>query len=165
MKHPVTAPLLALVLLAGCAGGSRVPSLQPRPIERIDDLEPVTRAPVATPDPALDAQLARLGADLDTADKAFEASSSAAASAVAAANGAAVGSDAWLNAQKALNDVTNARSNSIAVAADIDKVALARAQQGLPDYPAIKTLTDRAEAQVDRQTKALDRWKAALAQP
>ncbi|OYY67927.1 hypothetical protein [Sphingomonas sp. 28-63-12] len=156
--------LFALLALAGCvAPTGRYPSLLVRPVEQQDQSEPVRAAAVASADPALDAQITALNDTLAGDAAAFPAAVDRATTATRAARGARVGSEAWLSAQAAISALDSLRAQSLSALVDIDRLAIDRAQAGLPAYPAIAVLRDRAEAQVAAQTAAIDTLHAQLA--
>ncbi|MDB5707535.1 MAG: hypothetical protein JWN66_4651, partial [Sphingomonas bacterium] len=144
-------PLACLALLGGCAeqGASRYPSLLPRPIEARSDAEPAAPpAAVATPDPATDAKLATLKAALDESATAFAPAADRAEQAATAAKGQPAGSEGWINAQSMLAELDGYRATTSTSLTDIEEMAIARAADAQPDYPAIETLRAAAETQL-----------------
>lgn len=156
--------LAALALPMGMLGActtpnGEYPSLLPRPIESRDDGEPVRPEPVAAPDAALDARIARKREAAAAAAKRFQAAAITAESRVAVARGVAVGSEAWVAAQSALADLDAIRGETVELVTDLEQEASARAQAGIPAYPALDAAIDemgrQALAQAER-SKALE---------
>lgn len=176
MKRRLPAPLPALLpallipafALGACSTGDhggRFPSLLPRDVEKHDDLEPVHVTPVPTVDPALDAAVAAADKRLAESTARFATAADQAATVIAAAANADSGSDAWLGAQRALGSLDTAQADTTNIAADLDLLAIARAQKGLPEYPALNALRERVQAQLDAETQRItglrNRVKAA----
>lgn len=154
---------VALGLLAGCSTQDvSAPSLLPRPIESRSDAEPVRPEPVATPDPALDAEIAGLVARRDKAMQDFAAADRVAVARVNAGARAAVGSDAWLDAQTALAALDTPRADLVAVVSELEDLAIARATAGQPPYPALETAKADTDAALARVTTTMDERKARL---
>ena len=158
-------PLLAAALIGGCteAGDSRYPSLLPRAIESQSLAEPVRPAPVAAPDPALDARIAEMVARLDRANAGFVSAAQAAEATIAVARGVPEGSEAWLEAQAALTRVDAERMPVNAVLADLEDLAIARGTAGQPPYPALDAAMARADALAGEQAARVMGLEAALA--
>ncbi|RZM06681.1 MAG: hypothetical protein EOP67_74535, partial [Sphingomonas sp.] len=90
---PVALPA-ALFALAGCSQDRTVyPSLGARPVEKLGFGEPEVKVAVATPDPALDADIATLSKQLATITTGFDKDSRVTEAAARAARGGAVGSE------------------------------------------------------------------------
>lgn len=154
---------VALAVLGGCATQDvSAPSLLPRPIESRSDAEPVRPEPVATPDPTLDAEIAGLIARRDKAAQDFAAADRVAAARVNAGARAAVGSDAWLDAQTALAALDTPRADLVAVVTELEELAIARATAGQPPYPALETAKTETDAVLARITTTMDERKARL---
>ncbi|MFV1920506.1 hypothetical protein VPH46_13905 [Sphingomonas sp. MJ1 (PH-R8)] len=154
MRSPVL-PLVVLLLASGCVKErGDFPSLLPRAIEQRSDAEPERPVPVATADPALDAQIAKLTSAVDAADTAFRKAADRAEQLARAARGSAQGSERWLDAQTALAEVDVARSEIQQPIAELERLAIDRAAAGEPAYPALdaalKSSRERADAQVQR---------------
>ena len=156
MKHRFFA-LATIALLSACANGQdNFPSLAPRDIERPD-------APIPTPSPtpvaddaALDAQIGEKAAAFDRAVAAFDTAADKARPLVTRGRGASVGSGAWIAAQTALADLDTARSQMLAPLADLEAIAIDRAQAGDPPYPALEEALTKAEAADAKRAQALD---------
>lgn len=159
-------PLAALVL-AGCAGpnssSARAPSLLPRAIETRSDGEPGGASAIVMPDAALDSAIAALDGRLADSASGFAAEQIRAAPVVGRAAGADAGSDAWLAAQSAVAVVAHYKAQTQLTVTDAEQLAIARAQNKRPAYPALEALVDRAMAQAEAQDQALTRLVQALA--
>lgn len=170
MKHALpAAPLFRLAVLAcllttaGCAhDDATYPSLGIRPIEKLGFGEPEVKAAVAVPDPALDADLARMAKTLDGIATGFARDAATTEAMAKAARGGAVGSDAWLNAQTALAGLDDWRAQTSSLLTDIESRATDRAAKLEPDYPALGALRDKAQAENARQDATIARIQAAL---
>lgn len=161
MRRPV---LLTLIALAGCTETpNRYPSLLPRPIESQSTAEPVRPVPQATPDAALDSQIAAIAAALDESNRRFAAAAQDAEAKVAIARGVAEGSERWLDAHAALSGLASLRTPSLDALADLDRLVLERGQAGLPPYPALVAASDRAERLANEQNDRIGALEAALA--
>lgn len=144
----------ALALLAACstAGDGPYPSLAPRPQEKLGFAEPEAPPPApAAPDPALDANLARIEADRTAAARDFDQALAAARRTVAAARGAKAGSDAWLDAQTALGTLDSPRGRHVDAVGALEALEAARAQELKPAYPPLERALAAARAAAARQ--------------
>jgi hypothetical protein len=162
------APILLLsTLLAGCAAPADTgyPSLLPRPIEKRGFSEPERPTPVAAPDPVLDGRIAQEQAALAKANAAFDAGATTAERLAAKAGNAAPGTEAWIAAQVALAELDTLRSATAGSLADIEQLAIDRASEGKPPYPALESLQAQAQAQnqgeIDRVTRIQASMRAA----
>ena len=154
MNRPIL--LMLLLALSGCASPTaRYPSLLPRAIELRDDSEPVRAVADAAPDAALDAKIAELQVALAESSATFTAARTRADPLTEAAHGAAIGSDAWLNAQAALSGLDGARAETLAALADFDRLAIDRAQAGLTPYPKLTMALEAGSAQAERQAASI----------
>jgi Meckel syndrome type 1 protein len=117
------------ILLAACAAPQGdYPSLQIRPAERIDPDAEAPPPPPATPVPAETlAQAEALKRRAETADGDFQRMAPRAGSAAQTARGAAVASDAWVNAQVAIAMLDSKRSETAAALADLEVLYADRA--------------------------------------
>jgi hypothetical protein len=154
MRSPIL-PLILVLFASGCAQErGDFPSLLPRAIEQRSDAEPDRPTPVATPDAALDAQIAKLAQAVEAASASFAKAADRAEQLARAAKGAPQGSERWLDAQTALAEVDVARSAIQQPAADLERLAIDRAAAGQPAYPALDAAMEatrtRAAAQVER---------------
>jgi hypothetical protein len=156
-------PLFCLALSGACAEqtSGRYPSLLPRPIEKRSDAEPVAAVagPVA-PDPALDAKIATFRKALDDGNAAFAAVAVRAGQAANAAKGQPAGSDPWIAAQTALAELDMLRSDTSSTQTDIESIAITRAADGAPDYPALVALQASAETALADQAARIEAIQA-----
>lgn len=156
--------LLAIIALAGCTTSTaRYPSLLPRTVEAKEDLQPVRMTPVSADDPALAAQVSDITASLAASAVAFAPATERATAVARAAKGASVGSEPWLSAQSAVSELESIRAQSTAILSDIEHLAIDRAASGLPAYPLLDAVRDRAEAQVAAQQAVIDSLQRQLA--
>ena len=148
--------------LAACASApaGEYPSLARRPIERSATVPP---APPVIPDPppasaTLIEAVRALGADANRGDAEFRAALSANAGSIAAARGAATGSEAWAQGETALSRVIAARGATSFALAELDRLAIARAEQG--DVAGL-ALVEAEQARVAALLRAQDERIAA----
>lgn len=155
--------LLSVAGLAGCSQSTgRYPSLLPRPIESTSLAEPVRPVPAATPDTALDKQIADIRASLDAGIRAFTTGAQDAEAKIAVARGLPPGSEAWLNAQVAMGQLAELRRPAVAALSQLEEMATQRGIDGLPPYPALDaTVVDADKAASSQQTR-IDALEAAL---
>ncbi|MET0371199.1 MAG: hypothetical protein ABW039_07460 [Sphingobium sp.] len=160
-----------VLLLTGCAGPQQnYPSLAKRAAESAPIAAPAAPVAPAAPDPALDAQLAKLTAQVDAGTAAFDNAYARADRASRAASGAAVSSEAWVTAQLSVSALESARNDSVSALASLDTlyverenaVADGRARGGTDAIDAVRV---RALAAVDSQNDRIDALKGRLAQP
>lgn len=159
-------PIVAMAMLSACTTPvSRHPSLLPREIEkRAYESEPVRPPVTAAPDAALDARIAEMDVMLGRSAAAFPEALDRASRDTAAASASTVGSDAWLSAQAALADLDAIRAADLSLLAEMDRIAIDRGAAGLPPYPALAVLRDRAEAQTNAEVSAGEQLQAKLPQ-
>lgn len=160
-----TSALSAALLSTACAEQhvSRYPSLQPRLVEQRSDAEPVAAAiDTAAPDPALDATLAGYAKTIAMTDAAFAPAADAAERAVRAARGDAPGGERWIIAQTALGKLDGFRAAISSAVTDLDEVAIGRARDGKPPYPALDALHARGEAQLTAEVNRTAAIQALL---
>jgi len=156
MRRSLAALSIAAAMLSACAqDGGNFPSLAPRPIEQASDVAPARPAPAATPDTALDEQIAALARQLSAAADAFDPAAQHARGLVAAARSSGVGSEPWLDAQTALAELDGVRAESTAAMSALDELAIDRARRLEPAYPALEALHDKGEAQVTAESAAI----------
>lgn len=163
----IALPLLALVLLAGCARDEGTyPSLAPRGAERQGFEEPaVAPPPPMVADPVLDAQVAASGARLDAVVKGFDADAARAKKAASAGGARIVGNDAWIAAQGALAALDDWRAQAGGLASELDTAARERADAVGTPYPALEALRARAEAEAVRESTTIAAIGATLPTP
>ena len=156
--------LSLFILAAGCTEAPGVyPSLAKRPIESRPDTPPEPPAPeTAKPDPALDAQIRTLLAQLAKADSDFADAAAKVERAAAVSGSRTVGSDAWIGAQAALADLEMRRGDSQSVLTDLERLVTDRGVAGEPPYPALDAARAKAQAQADAQNARLSAVKARL---
>jgi hypothetical protein len=177
------ATLLALLWLgptdAALAQHRVYPSLAKRPVESRDrDAEIAAKAaaneaaankPVAE-DSALAARVQDLAQRAAKASSAFDSGLAAGQRSVTAAKGAAVGSEAWVVAQKAISGLDADRYDSVSALAELDTLYTERWNAEDPARALADTRTIDASRQpiltmVDAQNDRLDSLKAMLNQP
>ncbi|MGU3392386.1 hypothetical protein [Sphingomonas sp. M1A8_2b] len=166
MKHTVLLRLtsLALIVVMGACTEDKTsyPSLGVRPIEKLGFAEPAVKAAVAAPDPALDAEIATIADKLDVIAKGFARDAAKAEAAARTARGAPVGSEGWIAAQSALAALDDWRAQSSSLVTDIESRATDRAAKLQPDYPALATIREKAQAETDREGATIARIQATL---
>lgn len=161
MKRP--AVLLIALAAAGCAQQTdKYPSLALRPIESRSDAEPVAPVVEATPDAALDAQIATLAGKLAQIDNDFVARVAKADTAAKAKGALATGSDQWLAAQSLLAELEGLRGDTLGLVADLEKMVTDRGTAGQPPYPRLDELHAKAQAQLDGEIEEIAAIKAQL---
>jgi len=155
--------LLVVLLAAGCAASTdKYPSLALRPIESRSDAEVVAPTPDATPDAALDAKLASIAATLTKTDTDFAAVAARADTAARVPAAQATGSDQWLVAQTALAEMDGLRGDTQGAVSDLERLSTDRGEAGLPPYPALDALREKAQAQADAEVAKVAAIKALL---
>ncbi|MEP6784482.1 MAG: hypothetical protein ABI898_01945 [Sphingomonadales bacterium] len=151
MKTTVSATslLLVSVLLSGCISKIDAPSLLPRPVEatRPDDLPLV--APPANIDPAQIALAARMVAQANAADTAFNRALPP------GQRSGPEGSEAWITAQSARSAAEIARAPTLDALTDLDTAIATATDRGLDPAPLVKARAD-VQTIVDRQSARLD---------
>ncbi len=170
MKHASSlrpASLATLVALAFATGAcskdtGNYPSLGLRPVEKLGFAEPEVKTAVAAPDPALDADIAVLSGKLAAIVTGFDRDAAKAQAVAKAARGAPVGSEAWISAQTALAGLDDWRAQSSALVTDLEQRATDRAAKLQPDYPALATAREKAQAETERQGATIGRIQASL---
>lgn len=149
--------LLLLPALSSCNSLGPVPSLAPRPIEKIDLASPPPLS-VAAPAP-LDAGLAqrvtRLIGDARDGGARFDAADRANGATIARGLRAAEGSDAWITAQTALSALEAGRQQSAEALASIDGLLVAQAAGNGVGMTELEAARDEASAIVARQSARL----------
>lgn len=164
MNRSPIALLILAATLSGCASTGKFPSLLPRDVEQHSyDLEPRRAAPALTPDATLDAGIADAEKRFTASAGRFATVADTASRSIVPARGAAPGSDAWLDAQRALGELDSAHADVVALAADLDGMAIARASSGNPVYPALEALRQRVDAEIAAESARLDALHAGIA--
>lgn len=161
------APVLLLVLLAGCARDDTVyPSLAPRAAEKQGFDEPAVTPPAPlVADPVLDRTLAEAGARLRRIVAGFDADAAKAERATAVAGARTPGSDAWVAAQSALAALDDWRAQMGGLATELDDLSRDRAATVGTDYPALDSLRDQASREADRETARIAALGARVPTP
>lgn len=154
--------LIIPLFLAGCASTvPNAPSLLPRPIEKLSSEEPAP-PPAATADPALDAAITRLGAVFDEKNRAFSTAADAASVQIAGGGQAAEGSDAWLDAQARIAELGQVQAEGATAIAELEALAIERATDGKPPYPALDARIAAAQVELDRSSARFESLKARV---
>ncbi len=152
--------LATALALAACASrDTGIPSLAPRPIEKLSTAEPVAPATApAAADPALAARYAAIVADAEAGDEGFQQALAAARPAAARARGSAAGSDAWVDAQQSLTRLAALRDPVGKALAALD----AERTSGVFDAAPLDAAVARVAAIDARERAAVDTLAAAL---
>ena len=155
-------PLFLGLLIAGCASGGDFPSLAPRPVEQLSMEEPVRVDPAVAPDPALRGRVAELLARARAGDAAFERAYARAAPLARAAGGAS--SDSWVQAQEAISRAEVARTETTVALADLDRLAVERADVPTSDsdHAALMEAVQTAQALANDQHRRLEGLRNSL---
>ncbi len=145
--------LLVMLAAAGCAAqtSGRYPSLLPRATEARSDAEPEVAIALVEPDLTVDAALPELRRTIETNIAEFATSAQTAERLANAAQGDPVGGDRWIAAQTALAELDGHRATLSSAVTDLDALALNRAAEGKPEYPALTALHATAQAAFDEQ--------------
>ena len=156
--------LFVPLALAGCAADGDYPSLAVRPgeVEQAADLPERQPTPIPA-DAALTGDIERLLADARRGAAEFEAALPAAQAAVGRAGGA--GSDSWVEAQQAVSRLEAARAATTRALADLDSLALQRAEAGRlggEDRARLEALIAEVQGLADSQADRVRRLEAAL---
>ncbi|WP_239804689.1 hypothetical protein [Croceicoccus hydrothermalis] len=149
---------IAAASLAGCAKDTGAyPSLDRRPIERVGAIgTPSAPPPNAPLSPELPARLDTLAAQARAAHARFVEQLPAARRRIREGSRAAIGSDAWGDAQVALASLESARSQTMLPLADLDLLLTERATQDLArDVERIVATRDMVAALVAQEDAAL----------
>ena len=155
-------PLLLGLLVAGCARGGDFPSLAPRAVEQLSMEEPIRVDPPVAPDPTLRARVAELFARARAGDAAFERAYARAAPLARAAGGS--GSDSWVQAQESLSRAEVARTETTVALADLDRLAIERADvpTNESDHEALMEAQQAAQALANDQHRRLESLRSSL---
>lgn len=156
--------IAALAPLTACTvADDSYPSLLPRPIESRSNAEPARPDAVAAPDPALDARIAEQRAAADAIVRRFNAAAIEAETRVAVARGLAVGSEAWIRAQTALAELAPIRGEMAGIVTSLEEIAIARASNGEPAYPALDAAIAELGSASETQGNRLAAMEDAIA--
>lgn len=155
MRFPV---FFVSLLLSGCAGLSGIPSLAPRPIEKLGEAPAPSPAPVTTvpADLALLQRIAALTSEAQNGDEIFRNEDRNGASAIAAGRRAPEGSEAWIAGETARSALEAARQQSSDALAALDQLLVERTNSNAGGVAEIEAAKAAAEAIVARQTERLD---------
>ena len=158
------AALLVSLAVAGCAAqpSGRYPSLLPRAIESRSDAEPEVVVALAEPDSTVDAALPDLRATIDAVIADFRKAAQTTERLAGTAQGDPVGGDRWISAQTALAELDGYRATLSSAVTDLDTLALNRAAEGKPDYPALTALRETAQAALDEEAARITAISARL---
>lgn len=156
--------LMLFLLTAGCVETpGAYPSLAKRPIESRSEAPPKATTPEpAKPDPALDARIRDLTAQLTQADSGFTPTIEQVERAAAAPGSRTVGSNAWLNAQTSLADLEARQNDSLSILTEFERMVTDRGVAGEVPYPALDSARAKAQAQVDAQSGRVAAVRAKL---
>ncbi|MEO0031910.1 MAG: hypothetical protein RIS94_1668 [Pseudomonadota bacterium] len=156
------------LLLAGCGGRERFPSLAMRPAERAfgtaqpADAAPVVALPAVPASASVVDRVSALAAQADAAHRAFESRRAAAARLANAARGAAPGSEAWSVAQVALAQLDSARSQGMVAMADLDHLLIAAQETAVTGPDSDLNAVRATQAQISAQIAGEDDVIASL---
>jgi hypothetical protein len=165
LRAPLTM-LLPLAVATACAAPGPYPSLAPRAAETAYGSED-ERQPTPQPDdPALAAEADRLGGAARAGAAEFDSAWPAAEAAVRVAG--APGSDSWIEAQQAVSRLEAARARTTAALADLDALAVERAEGGKlsdSDRERLRSAAAELQALADAQAERLRRLEERLSRP
>jgi hypothetical protein len=150
-------PLLSLLLTCACADMGEIPSLAPRPIEKLDKASPAPAVPTATvaADADLNAKIAALLAGARAGDTRFAREDGASAKAIIAGGRAAIGSDAWIAGQAAQSALEAARQESADALSALDQLLVEQTTSGGAGLAEIEVAQREAASIVARQSERL----------
>jgi hypothetical protein len=158
MRNTSLAVLASAAILTGCATRDDYPSLAPRAIEGVSLAEPVTRVvPVATSSRQADDRYAASVARARAGDAEFRRLLSEAGPVLRNGRDAAIGSDAWGNAQQQLSRLQTARDPVASALSEL------QAQSEASDAQADRGLADAARRAIDA-VRAIDAAEAEALQ-
>lgn len=164
-KYPARlAALAAALALSGCATGdvADYPSLAQRPVERQANVPPAPTAVVAVPEPVsatLAEAIRALAGDADRGEAAFQSALGEARTVAGAGRGAAVGSEAWAQAQMSVSRLEAARGPTTLALAELDRLVV---QQGDGGNGVVPEALTAEQARVAALVAAQDAVVAGL---
>lgn len=163
-KSPFFAALPLLLTIGGCAAAPNgaYPSLERRPIERtatVAPSEPAAPEPPAPVSATLAEAIRALGADADRGETAFRAALAEYQAIVTVGRGAAVGSEEWAVAQRALSRIDAARAPATLALAELDRLVVTQ-----PESPELGAQQLRVAALVAAQAALVRTMSDSLAQ-
>lgn len=159
------APLLALLLAAGCSmPEADPPSLGPRAIEGVLDEPAYAIAPVASADdPALAARIAELVAEAEAGDARFAELLPPTERIVSRAAGSPAESEAWIVAQVELSALDGARSPTTTALGALDEIFARQAIDGAPaEAQRLAAARARVAALYEAQARRVSALQAML---
>ena len=156
------APLLLALFSAGCARSGDFPSLAPRAVEQLSMEEPVRVDPPVAADAAFRDRVSGLLARARAGDAAFERTYARAATLASRAGGA--DSDSWVQAQQAISRAEVARTETTVALADLDRLAIERADAPTSeaDHEALMEAQQFAQALANDQHRRLEGLRSSL---
>ena len=154
-----------LALLAGCASaGDEYPSLAIRDAERISGtLDAPAAEPYVPPAPSAEVidRVDRLVESGAAAHQAFLAVVPQARATISAARGAEVGSESWSRAEVALAEVQSAHGQTLVPLADLDRLFVDAATEGLA-VERIAAAREQVAALAESERATVNELAAAL---
>ncbi len=154
---------VATALLPACAVEGDFPSLARRPAEaNLSFEEPQRPAPQVADDPALARRLAELAGAAAEGERAFDAAFGPARAAIEAVG--APESESWVAAQQALSRLEAARGPTMRALAELDRLALGRAElaTSAADLAALGAALSEAERIAAGQQQRIDGLRERL---
>jgi hypothetical protein len=154
----------AALFLAGCVAEDGFPSLAQRPAERnLSIEEPLYPAVEVPSDPAIRARIVELQRQAEEGGRAFDSALAPTEAAVARA-GAAY-SESWIEAQQALSRLESTREPTQRALAELDRLAVDRADVATSeeDFAAIHAAIAEVQSAASAQQQRWDRLRARLA--
>lgn len=163
-KSPFFAALPLMLAMGGCATSPSgdYPSLARRSIERtatVAPSQPATPEPPAPVSATLAEAIRALGADADRGEAAFRSALAEGQAAVAAGRGAAVGSEDWAVAERALSRIDTARAPTTFALTELDRLVVTQ-----PDSPDLSVQQLRVATLVAAQAAIVRAMADGLAE-
>lgn len=163
-KSPFFAALPLLLAVGGCATApvGDYPSLARRPIERtatVAPSQPAAPEPPAAVSATLAEAIRALGTDADRGETAFRAALAEGQAVVAAGRGAAVGSEEWAVAERALSRIDAARAPTTLALAELDRLVVTQ-----PESPDLSVQQVRVATLAAAQAAIIRAMADGLAQ-
>ena len=157
---------IAALLMPGCAAEGDFPSLAMRPAERDRSVEePERPTPEVPDDPALRRRLSELAATASEGERAFDAAFGPVQAAIGAAGPPE--SESWVAAQQALSRLEAVREPTTRALAELDRLALGRAEAATSaaDLAALGAALSEAERIAAGQQQRIDGLRGRLRAP
>lgn len=158
LSRPHLSTILPVILLtSGCATTGDFPSLAKRPYETGGQPSPVAEAPApASADPSLLARLAKIVAQAEAAQPAFQIALAKAQGVARSATGAAPQSESWIAMQMEISNLERYRTPVREAMSDMDgEYRTASLAQKPADAVAIKDAMERVQAVDSLQADAV----------